>query len=362
MFKYIKKDKDINILFLEKISIFKKEKYKSSTFYFCLSVPIFKIRLLVNEKKVFCFGILIYKKKTKQTEKINPYAKGYDYIYTSYHTGEMYYLCNLIKNNFNKFKDIKIVSCFKYLKQILELFDFSEEWIQEHFIYTPEFIPSCMYYANKNGNIEKIIETDYEKGLLFNKKQTKKHISKLIAELTDNDQFEYYPLKGNYIDNKDKLALIFPESIFNGNLDKSFLSLLVKNLLKLNYKVFINSKKDNYQNLLNKNVKQIFLSFKDTYKLALNCELVIGVRSGFFDCLQCCAKGKTKLHIIYNNYCYPCYNHMRNFKDFCLNSYSLEAARFANNIYEYKWLNDNEKAYQNFIDQIFTNINGGYNA
>lgn len=362
IFQIIKKDGNINVFIAKKISIFKKEKYKSSTFYSILLIPIYKIRHLVNEKKIFCFGILIYKKNKKQTEKINKLLQNTKYIYTSYHTGEIYYLCNLIKNNFSKFKDVKIVSCFAYLKQILILLDFPESWIKKNFICVKDFIPSCMYLANENGNIVNLIETDYEKGILFNKKHIKKNISQAIADLLEEKDFEFTNIKINNNISKQKTVLIFPESIFNGNLDLQFLKMLIQKLQALNYKILINSKKNTYENLLDKNVERIFLPFKDTYELATNCEAIIGVRSGFFDCVQTCAKGETNLHIIYNNYCYPCYNHMRNFKDFCLSTYGLSHSIFSSNIFEYLWLENNEHSYNTIMNKILKNIKGDDNA
>lgn len=58
IFQIIKKDGNINVLLAKKISIFKKEKYKSSTFYSILLIPIYKIRHLDKWKKIFALNLI----------------------------------------------------------------------------------------------------------------------------------------------------------------------------------------------------------------------------------------------------------------------------------------------------------------
>src|SRR5574344_1269240 len=103
-------------ILLKNISIYKKEKYVSSTFYFIFGFPIFKTRNLVGEKRTFLFGIRIIKKQVNITTELLKYANGKRFIYISYHTGEFYYLACMLKQNFEKYKDIKIISKFQYLK------------------------------------------------------------------------------------------------------------------------------------------------------------------------------------------------------------------------------------------------------
>lgn len=350
--KYIKKLKIFNFEF------YKKEKYVSSSFYSLFGVCFYKIKKFALQTNKYICGIRVSSKHNDTINSISKYSEGKPFIYISYHTGEFYYLCCLLEKDFNSFKDINIITKFAYLKDIMHIFDIPRCWIETHFIVIPIFIPSCVFFMDRNKKNFQLIETNYETGFTFNGKSTDSHITTLLTKMLDKKTFEFKkPDRSAIVKNNNtaKTVLIFPESIFNGNIDLRFLENICNILNANGIKVLINSKNSQYDSFLNENVSKIFLNLDDTYRIVSSCNAVFGVRSGFFDCIQGYTHFGIDLYIVYNNYCFPSYNRMKNFKSFFKNAYSLNFCN-KNRLHEYFYIKQSTADAYNIANTIIENI------
>ncbi len=360
------------------MKLFNKIKNKINTKYQILGHSIYKTETLITAKRYFFLGINFYKKiikpdieknyilgikvYTKKKDIITPllqYAQNSEFLYVCFHTGDFYYLCEIIKDNFERFKDVKILSNFEYLKQVLELFDIDKEWIKNNFIKVPQFYPSTVLWCDKDGKIIKKIEIDHNKGWCIDNilcktsnchNSLKNNFYQFVGEEEKNGNRLLYNCKPDT--DKENKILFAPESQFNGELDFEFCKKLIDNLQNEGYKIFINTKSDKYNSLLNDNVSKIFLSLKETYLFASNCTALIGVRSGFFDCLQTLINNEVKFFVIYNKISYPHYRHFKNFYQWFKEVYSFNLINNTNKFKEYFYENDLEKIEKDILKEL----------
>ena len=236
------------------------------------------------------------------------------------------------------------------------ILEFPEDWIEEHFVLSNVFIPSCLFFYDSSRKNLNLIETDYEKGFLYNKKFSQCHITKLLIQTFGMNHFKYeIPNNIHNVNNMNKNILIFPDSIFNGNLDFSFVAYLCQKLAYNGFKVYINTKNSDFDCLLTNKISKIYLSLNETYTFAARCNAIIGVRSGIFDCLQGLTNFNVHLYVIYNNYCFPSYNRMKNFKFFCETAYEL---KFCNPqfLHEYKWIKQDRNDATNIVNTVIEKL------
>jgi len=340
---------------LNKITIYKKEKFISCKAYYILGFMFLKKRIKPNRQTTYLFGLKIKDKKFNLVPKILPYANGKDFIYYCFHTGDFYYLCQIIKVNMDKFKNTVIITNFKELKQVLYLFDFNEDWINEHFVVVPKlWYFSYALHCKSDGSIISEMELDHEKGWIVNGKLQKENgkylpINRVIQNFIGINNIAKPQLTDSQI-SKNNTIFIMPESQFNGNLDIKILTDLVNNLINLGYKVAINTNSNRYDSLLSDDVYKIFLPYKETFNFVCNCEAIIGVRSGLFDCLQELVNLNVKCFVIYQNQKYP---HYKFFKKFHF---------WFTQVYSFNKINNCEIYNEYFTIEEFTSLNNNINS
>lgn len=112
-------------------------------------------------------------------------------------------------------------------------------------------------------------------------------ISKKAHSLAFN--IAQYVLDNNFI-------IISPESLSNEDIDKSFWENVVDCFQKLGYAVFCNA--INFTNIV-KDTTCIYLTYEEMIALAGHAKAIIGVRSGFLECL---AQTHTPLFVLYTDF------------------------------------------------------------
>lgn len=340
-------------------SFYKTETLVSAKRYFLLGINFYKKIIKPDIEKDYILGIKVYTKKKDIITPLLQYTQGSEFIYFCFHTGEFYYLCKIIKDNFERFKDVKILSNFGYLKQVLRLFDIDEQWIENHFIKVANFYFSTALWCDKDGKIVNKLELDHNNGWILN---GVKCLKQNQYNLVENNLYEFLNITKTQ-DNNTKILLnqnmelerkilFFPESQFNGDLDFEFCKKLLNSLEQEGYKIFINTKSNRYNSLLNDNVSKIFLSVRDTYLFASNCTAVIGVRSGLLDCLQTLINNGVKFFVIYNRISYPHYRHFKEFYQFFREAYSFNKINNTDKFKEYFYEDDLEKIEKDILKEL----------
>lgn len=358
------------------MKILKKIKKNNSTEYNFLGVPIYKKEKFISSKSYYLFNILFYKKKIKSDgyelllfnqkiyskmyniiDKIKPYANNKDFIYFCFHSGDFYYLCSLIKNNFNKFKDTVIITNFGYAKLVFEMLDFESDWIESHFIVVPKlWLWSLGLWCKADGTILSKVQLDHEQGWLINDKMQKRKEYFTIAEITKNflqeKTFEHVTQIANL--KKRNIVLLIPESQFNGELDINILENLIKLLTKQGYQVAINTKSNKYDRYLNNDVLKVFMNYKETLLFANSCKAIISIRNGLLDCLQSVANNGVKIFCIYTKWRYPQYKFFKNFDKWFKAVYSFN--RINNNIKFFEYSDFNSDIVLEIIKELSKNV------
>lgn len=312
-----------------KLTLYKKEIFISSKTYFLLGFMFKKTYIKPDNIKTYFLGIKVKDKKIDIISKIRQYTKNKDFIYYCFHTGDFYYLIQILKNQKDKFNNTVIITNFKELKQVLYLFDFDKKWIDEHFIVVPElFYFSLALYCDKNGKVLSKMELDHEKGWIVNgilqkEKRSYFPINKVIHNFLQYSGSLAFPISSFENYSSTSTVMILPESQFNGNIPVNELKKIVKELVLMGYHILLNTKSNVYDECLNENVKKIFLSYKETYNIACSCKAIIGIRSGLYDCLQNVANYGVKCFVIFQNKKYPHYKFFKNFLDWFLSVYSF---------------------------------------
>lgn len=347
MMKLISKEKTkttCTYKLFNKITIYKKEKFISSKSYYFLGVLFLKKKIKPHKQITYILGIKVLEKRIDIISKIRPYANGKDFIYYCFHTGDFYYLCQIIKANMHKFKDTVIITNFSSLKQVLYLFDFEEKWINDHFIVVPDlWYFSYAIYCKSDGSVISQMELDHEKGWIVNGRLQKNKNKYLPINKIIQNFMGIYTITIPKVPQKQKLQntiLFLPESQFNGNLEFQKSAMLIQVLVQAGYRVAINSKSNIYDSLLNENVYKIFLSYKDTFDFANNYKAIIGVRSGLFDCLQELANGGVNCFVIYQNKHYQQYKFFKNFTEWFKSVYSFNLINNTTIFNEFNEIND----------------------
>lgn len=340
------------------MKIFKKEQTKSTTEYKLFGFSIYKKLKLFSSKSYYIFNILYYQKfislvriekylfgikisdkRINLTDRILPHAKGKDFIYFSIHSGEFYYTCAYIKQNFEKFKDTVIITNLPYIKMVFELFDFDQYWLNEHFILVPElWIWSYGVWAKANGEIISEAELSHHKGWIVNNKLQKDKngyfpIKKVISNFLGVNDFQT-PLLPDDI-KRTKTVLLLPEGASTNSLKDDFVKNIVTELTKRNYKILINTKGNKYDYLLSDNVSKTFENYKDTYKIASECCAVIGVRNGLLDNLQSLAFHGVNFFIIFEKWYYYHYKFFKNLYGWLTTVYGFNKINNSNIFHEY---------------------------
>lgn len=356
--KFLKKIKD-NITTEYKlfniIPLFKKEKFLSCNAYYLFNYLYFKKKRFADGYELHLFGQKILKKRLDVINRIKPHAKGKDFIYFCMHSGDFYYLCSLIKNNFEKYKDTVIITNFKYARLVFEQLDFNKEWLNEYFVVVPNlWLWSLCLWCKADGTVISKAQIDHQFGWFINDKIQKNKeyftIADNIKDFLKEDNFKHAitPIKAE----KNNTVLLIPESQFNGNLDFNALSILIEKLTLNGYKVAINTKSNKYDKYLNENVYKIFLNYKETFEFASKCDAIISVRNGLMDCLQNVIKNDVKIFVFYNKWHYPHYNHFKCFYDWFKAVYSFNKINSTNNYNEYFYEKDYELLAEDIINKI----------
>ncbi|PAF51097.1 hypothetical protein BKH43_02510 [Helicobacter sp. 13S00401-1] len=317
-------------------TLVRKERLLSSTSLYVLNLLIYKKRLKPYIHTSYLLGVKIASKQIDLTSLLSKQAKNKEFIYICFHSGDFYYLAVTIKQNFAKYKDVLILSKFAYLKQVLEMLDFEEAWIESNFLVVKEFYPSLALWCKSSNTLKSKASLDHEKGWMINEKveikdrnyppfsdSLAKFLGKSSFDIRFNYAFKLTPSLSSKKDIKTKAILLIPQSQFNGDLSLAFCSVLLEGLKALGFHVFINTKSKLYDSLLDASTTKIFLNYKDTYELGLTCKAVIAIRCGLVDCLQSLAFNKVLFFIIYNQKSYPHYKFFKNFYEWFKDAYSL---------------------------------------
>lgn len=82
---------------------------------------------------------------------------------------------------------------------------------------------------------------------------------------------------------KNNFIIISPETLSNNQIGKDFWNKLVKKIKDAGYEVFCNAM--NFDNLVD-NTISIFLTYEEAMELAKYSKAIIGMRSGFLECLS----------------------------------------------------------------------------
>lgn len=343
------------------MKILKKIKNNNSTQYNFLGLPLYKKEKFISSKSYYLFGVLFYKKKIKSdgyeihlfnkkiyskkynvVKKIRPYAKNKDFIYFCFHSGDFYYLCSLIKNNFDKFKDTVIITNFGYAKLVFEMLDFDADWVETHFVVVPNlWLWSLGLWCKADGTIISKVQLDHETGWIVNNKKQKRKEYLTIAETIKNflqeKDFKHVTQITNC--NKQNLILLIPESQFNGELNINILESLIKSLTQKGYQIAINTKSNKYDNYLNDDVTKVFMNYKETLNFASSCKAIISVRNGLMDCLQSVASNKVKVFCVYTKWRYPQYKFFKDFDKWFKAVYSFNKINNTSIFFEYSDFN-----------------------
>lgn len=328
-------------------TLIRKEKFISSQHYFILRFRVAKKIIRPDYINTYIIGFKIHEKKIDVIKKILPYAKNKDFIYFCMHSGEFYYLCNIIKIHFEEFKDTVIITNFGYNRQVFELLDFEKQWLDEHFIVVPQlWLFSLGVWCKADGTLLSKVELSHEKGWIVNGKLQKKGKNYFsVAEC-----ISHFLLKKKFVHNiklptnvtKEKSVLLIPESQFNGNLSVDFCKELCRCLCEQGYKIYLNTKGTAYDQLLDFQVEKVFASYKETFELAAKCSALISVRCGLVENLQKLSDSKLRFFIIYNKIFYPHYTYFKNFHKWFLQVYSLNHINFSTSFDEFAdWKNEN---------------------
>ena len=238
----------------------------------------------------YCLGKKIWR-INKHPEVIikNIFNLDRDYFYICFHSGDAYYLFKLIKENFEKYKNYKILSNFEYLKEVLYSLGFSKDWIASHFIKVDLFLPSVAFEVNSQGRIVNKLLLDHTDGWMLNGVRlatSKKFLN--IKEVFES--FIGQKIKRKELVNSPDLnrssVILFPESQFNGNMSIEEVRSVIQEL-GCDKSIYTNSKTSDFQIFRSETVYVIYPDYAELLCLAKTCEKVIGIRSGVFDNLSC---------------------------------------------------------------------------
>ena len=341
------------------IPFFKKEKFLSCKAYYLFNYLYFKKKIFADGFELYLFGQKIFKKRFDVIKRIIPHAKGKDFIYFCMHSGDFYYLCSIIKNNFEKYKDTVIITNFKYARLVFEQLNFDKEWLDKYFVVVPDlWLWSLCLWCKADGSIISKAQLDHQLGWFVNGKIQKGKEYYSIADTIKNflHEEDFKHVLTPTETKKNKAVLLIPESQFNGNLDFNNLSNLIEKLTIKGYQVAINTSSDKYDKFLNDNVYKIFLNYKETFEFANHCQAIISIRNGLMDCLQNVIKNEVKIFVFYNKWHYPQYKYFKNFDYWFKEVYSFNNINRTLSYVEYNTFNSA------IIEQIICKLEGNENV
>lgn len=345
-FKYDNNSKTFDLRFLG-IRIFYsklKEYYKKYYFLFFL---VFKIKA-TNE---FLYDFL-----DNLTKKYRQYDDYYVFLSRS---GEffllMHHLCEWIKNNNSE--NYLLVFAAKYHMNICKMF-----FPDINAIYIPKLnIPLISRGINSIKTIYKnknIYVPTYEKYFVDVENKIRNNSShyyellKLHLNLSNETQsFKISCAVSEKVKNIAKYILnnnfifISPETMSNEPLKKEFWENLCKQLKAMGFKIFCNTM--DFHNLI-LDCESIFLTYEEAIELSKYAKAIIGMRSGFIECLS---QNNIPLFVIYTNF-----PNRQGFKelssDKVLNGYTIKKLPYVNHskIFEYDF--NKYKNQENIIDEI----------
>lgn len=277
-----------------------------------LSTHIFKNYKIL---KLFFFPIGIWDNATKQLNKVLDKIidqNNYDEYYLFFcRSGEFFLLMHhfqeyLKKNQSNNYA---LVVFTKYHLNILNMFYpnipvlyykridvplISKAVKNKFIIYRNKkiFIP---FYEKYFNDVEKAIR--YKKGHYY--ACLKEHLC-----LSDNVG-QYYTISDTvkekinkivkYILN-DNFIFISPETLSNEPMEKNFWINLVQNFKKNGYEIFCNSMC--FENLI-PDTQSMFLTYEEAIELSKYAKAIIGMRSGFLECLS---QSNVPMHVLYTKF------------------------------------------------------------
>lgn len=148
----------------------------------------------------------------------------------------------------------------------------------------------------------------------------------------------------------DNFVFISPETLSNKPVEKDFWEDLCNLIRADGYKIYCNTM--NFNNLI-PGCEAMFLTYEESIELAKYAKAIIGMRSGFLECLS---QNSTPMFVLYTDF-----PKRQGFKklasDKVLNGYSIKKLPFVNenNLYEY---DVNIYTINNLLNEIFSKLRG----
>lgn len=351
-----------------------------------LGIPFFSRKVKNKKLIISILGIKVYHNKNFRTEAFNNWmsflrkqANGHPFLYLNYHSGESYYIFSLLRELQKKLKqEVFIGSFFPYTKQILEMFGFSKDYIDTHFIHIKHFTPSSGFFYNAKGKLLNYItirETKYGwkdqvhgiQTFTDDKKQWHfypiNHVIKDFLLLDQNTPHELPHISQQAIKEaetafknlkltQNKVIFLSPETDFFGNFPIELMEKLINSFRKRHFDIVINTKGTAYDTILDTHVHKIFLNFSATFHFIELCGYMIAGRSGFSECMQ---ETKAKKFIFYLDRHPAHFSFLVDVNKWVQEVYSINLITQTNNCYEYFRIRPED--YDSVIDDILEKIN-----
>lgn len=280
------------------LTLFKTKLSGSFKIYYILFFPIF-IRN-VNQKFLTTF----------LDKTIKKYSEFDDYYIFLSRSGEFFLLMHHFKQwlNNNKSKNFILVFTAKYHLNICKMFfpDIPTAYIKRVNIpLVSRGVPS-INFKYKNKQIFVPTNEKYFVDVENKIRNNNAHYYKCLKEhLNLNNDVQHYIISEKtkekilkivkYILN-DNFVFISPETLSNEPMEKDFWENLTLQLKNLGYEVFCNAM--DFKNLVGDSTS-VFLTYEESIELAKYAKAIIGMRSGFLECLS---QNNVPLFALYTNF------------------------------------------------------------
>ena len=331
-----------------------------------LGIPFFSRKVKNKKLIISILGIKVYHNKNFGTEAFNNWmsflrkqAYGHPFLYLNYHSGESYYIFSLLRELQKKLKqEVFIGSFFPYTKQILEMFGFSKDYIDTHFIHIKHFTPSSGFFYNAKGKLLNYIT------IRKTKHGWKDQVHGVQTFIDDKKQWHFYPINHVIKDfllldqntphelphisqqaikeaetafknlklTQNKVIFLSPETDFFGNFPIELMEKLINSFRKRHFDIVINTKGTAYDTVLNTHVHKIFLNFSETFHFIELCGHLVAGRSGFSECMQ---ETKAKKFILYLDRHPAHFSFLVDVNKWVQEVYSMNLITQTNNFHEY---------------------------